>query len=192
MKLTKLILIYHISMNTFIRHFEWPKESFSILYHAIDYVLSLSHWYIIIRWGGGGWLMDRSTDWIRVKQILSDIVQYKPISKEIKQTRLKNKPVILSDEHGNPWTEWYITFEKIAWWSWALKIRIKNLVDKKLTYDQTIVLCSPQRDLFEKNNMIDDHIIPLVFATKIDIDHILILVQAIDTVQSMYYPDFKV
>lgn len=179
-------------MNTFIRSFEWPEHSFLIAYHAIDYIIRISDRYITIRWGRGGGLMDHSLEWIQVKQILSDIVQEKPLIKKYRQPRLKNNPVILSDEHGDPGTEWYILFEKVAGSAGSLKIRIKNLVNKELMYDQTIILCSPQRDLFEKKSIIDKQPHPLIFATKSDIDHILELIWAIDKVQSECYPDFTI
>ncbi len=179
-------------MNVFIRSFEWPEELLSISYYAIDYIIRLSSGYITIRWGGWGWLMDQSLEWAQVKQVLSNIVQEKPFITKLKPLRIKNNPVILSDEHGNPGTEWYITFERVVGSSHILKIRIKNLVNTKLTYDKTIILCSSQRDVFEKKGIVENQCHPLVFATKSDIDHILILVWAVDRVQSKYYPDFKI
>lgn len=136
--------------------------------------------------------MEQSMDWAMVKQILTDIVQDTLISKEIKQPRFKNNPVILFDEHWDPGTEWYILFERLAGFSYALKIRIRNLANKQLIYDQTIILCPPQRDLFEKKGLVDGQTHPLVFATKRDIEHILELMWAVDKVQSKNYPDFKI
>ena len=179
-------------MNTFTRSFGWPEHSFLISYHVIDYNIWLSGRYITIRWACWGGLMEQSMDWIKVKQILTDIVQDTPISKEIKQPRFKNNPVILFDEHWDPGTEWYILFERLVGSSYALKIRIRNLVSKQLIYDQTIILCPPQRDLFEKESIIDNQPHPLVFATKDDIEDILVLVWAIDKVQSKCYPNFKI
>ena len=179
-------------MNTFTRSFGWSEYSLLISYHVIDYHIWLSDWYITIRWSCWGGLMEQSMDWMMVKQILTDIVQDTLISKEIKQPRFKNNPVILFDEHWDPGTEWYILFERLAGLSYALKIRIRNLANKQLIYDQTIILCPPQRDLFENTNLIETQVFPLVFATKSDIDHILILMWAVDKVQSKYYPDFEI
>ena len=195
-----IIYIRYELMEVFNRTFLWPIKTTNLLdisYFCIDYLITVcspeSRGSINIRWAMWWGLMWEAEGWLRVHQILSNIVQSREFKWGNQLKWLSDEPIILLHEHESPedWVSCIISQKSTIHHVPVLLVHYVTYIDGILNKDIMITLCNPQGELHFDwfDNKDDEEIINPVFLSNNDLDEVSELLEAVERVQRKYYQD---